>query len=155
MRIEPRNCGADVFAQDWLGGHESSLGRIFQYRQQAFTFCSRNIRNVDHSLLRDPGLSPEATHRALFEGRSKNGTIGNGAPRDVRSKLNKKMTAEKRKSLIRRSKMKNLKRKFEDWMTIMTYAESGEPEMGFRITGIKGTLAQYACHRQKKCRKIN
>ena len=33
--------------------------------------------------------------------------------------------------------MKNLKRKFEDWMTIMTYAESGEPEMGFRITGIK------------------
>jgi CheY-like chemotaxis protein len=47
------------------------------------------------------------------------------------------MTAEKRKSLIRRSKMKNLKRKFEDWMTIMTYAESGEPEMGFRITGIK------------------
>jgi CheY-like chemotaxis protein len=47
------------------------------------------------------------------------------------------MTAEKRKLLIRRSKMKNLKRKFEDWMTIMTYAESGEPEMGFRITGIK------------------
>ena len=33
--------------------------------------------------------------------------------------------------------MKNLKRKFEDWMTIMTYAESGEPEMGFRITGVK------------------
>ena len=33
--------------------------------------------------------------------------------------------------------MKNLKRKFEDWMTIATYAESGEPEMGFRITGIK------------------
>ena len=33
--------------------------------------------------------------------------------------------------------MKNLKRKFEDWMTIMTYAESGEPEMGFRITGLK------------------
>lgn len=33
--------------------------------------------------------------------------------------------------------MKNLKRKFEDWMTIMTYAESGEPEMGFRITGFK------------------
>jgi CheY-like chemotaxis protein len=33
--------------------------------------------------------------------------------------------------------MKNLKRKFEDWMTLMTYAESGEPEMGFRITGIK------------------
>jgi CheY-like chemotaxis protein len=33
--------------------------------------------------------------------------------------------------------MKNLKRKFEDWLTIATYAESGEPEMGFRITGIK------------------
>jgi len=33
--------------------------------------------------------------------------------------------------------MKNLKRKFEDWMTIMSYAEAGEPEMGFRITGIK------------------
>ena len=33
--------------------------------------------------------------------------------------------------------MKNLKRKFEDWMTVMTYAESGEPEMGFRITGLK------------------
>jgi CheY-like chemotaxis protein len=33
--------------------------------------------------------------------------------------------------------MKNLKRKFEDWMTLMTYAESGEPEMGFRITGLK------------------
>ena len=33
--------------------------------------------------------------------------------------------------------MKNLKRKFEDWMTIMTYAESGKPEMGFRITGLK------------------
>jgi len=33
--------------------------------------------------------------------------------------------------------MKNLKRKFEDWMTIATYAESGEPEMGFRITGLK------------------
>ena len=33
--------------------------------------------------------------------------------------------------------MKNLKRKFEDWMTIATYAESGEPEMGFRITGVK------------------
>jgi len=33
--------------------------------------------------------------------------------------------------------MKNLKRKFEDWMTLMTYAESGEAEMGFRITGIK------------------
>ena len=33
--------------------------------------------------------------------------------------------------------MKNLKRKFEDWMTVMTYAEAGEPEMGFRITGLK------------------
>ena len=33
--------------------------------------------------------------------------------------------------------MKNLKRKFEDWMTVMTYAESGEPGMGFRITGLK------------------
>lgn len=33
--------------------------------------------------------------------------------------------------------MKNLKRKFEDWMTVVTYAESGEPEMGFRITGLK------------------
>jgi CheY-like chemotaxis protein len=33
--------------------------------------------------------------------------------------------------------MKNLKRKFEDWMTLATYAESGEPEMGFRITGLK------------------
>jgi CheY-like chemotaxis protein len=33
--------------------------------------------------------------------------------------------------------MKNLKRKFEDWMTLITYAESGEPEMGFRITGLK------------------
>jgi CheY-like chemotaxis protein len=33
--------------------------------------------------------------------------------------------------------MKNLKRKFEDWMTLVTYAESGEPEMGFRITGLK------------------
>ena len=33
--------------------------------------------------------------------------------------------------------MKNLKRKFEDWMTIMTYAESGVPEMGFRITGLR------------------
>lgn len=33
--------------------------------------------------------------------------------------------------------MKNLKRKFEDWMTIATYAEAGEPEMGFRITGLK------------------
>jgi CheY-like chemotaxis protein len=33
--------------------------------------------------------------------------------------------------------MKNLKRKFEDWMTVVTYAESGEPEMGFRTTGLK------------------
>ncbi|MGD2097324.1 MAG: response regulator [Desulfobacterales bacterium] len=33
--------------------------------------------------------------------------------------------------------MKNLKRKFEDWMTIMTYAESNQAEMGFRITGLK------------------
>ena len=33
--------------------------------------------------------------------------------------------------------MKNLKRKFEDWMTLMTYAESNEPEMGFHITGLK------------------
>lgn len=33
--------------------------------------------------------------------------------------------------------MKNLRRKFEDWMTVITYAESGEPETGFRITGIK------------------
>jgi CheY-like chemotaxis protein len=33
--------------------------------------------------------------------------------------------------------MKNLKRKFEDWMTIATYAEAGEPEMGFRATGLK------------------
>ncbi len=42
--------------------------------------------------------------------------------------------------------MKNLKRKFEDWMTLITYAESGEPEMGFRVTGFKArwlnTLAQ-------------
>jgi len=33
--------------------------------------------------------------------------------------------------------MKNLKRKFEDRLTPMTHAESGEPEMGFRITGLK------------------
>jgi CheY-like chemotaxis protein len=33
--------------------------------------------------------------------------------------------------------MQQLKRKFEDWMTVATYAQSGEPEMGFRITGIK------------------
>lgn len=33
--------------------------------------------------------------------------------------------------------MKKLKRRFQNWMTIMTYAESGQPEMGFRITGVK------------------
>ena len=33
--------------------------------------------------------------------------------------------------------MKTLKQKFEDWMTIAAYAESDEPEMGFRITGKK------------------
>jgi CheY-like chemotaxis protein len=42
----------------------------------------------------------------------------------------------KRRSLIRRSEMKKLRRKIEDWMTIMTYAQSGEPEMGFRISGL-------------------
>lgn len=33
--------------------------------------------------------------------------------------------------------MGNKKRKFEDWMTMITYAEAGEPEMGMRITGFK------------------
>jgi len=27
--------------------------------------------------------------------------------------------------------------KFQDWMTIITYAEAGQPEMGFRIAGLK------------------
>jgi CheY-like chemotaxis protein len=53
--------------------------------------------------------------------------------------------------------MKNLKRKFEDWMTIMTYAESGEPEMGFRITGVKAlwlnTLAKGKKSIQKSIEK--
>jgi len=33
--------------------------------------------------------------------------------------------------------MGNIRRKFEDWFTIITYAEAGEPEMGFGITGLK------------------
>lgn len=33
--------------------------------------------------------------------------------------------------------MKNLKRKFADWMTVITYAEANEPEIGFRLAGIK------------------
>jgi len=33
--------------------------------------------------------------------------------------------------------MRRLKKKFQDWMTIITYAEAGEAEMGFRITGMK------------------
>lgn len=41
------------------------------------------------------------------------------------------------KFLLWRSKMQNLRRKFEDWMTIMTYAQSGDPKMGFRISGLK------------------
>jgi len=39
--------------------------------------------------------------------------------------------------------MKKLKNKFEDWMTVITYAESNESEMGFRIAKIK-TLWQNA-----------
>ena len=33
--------------------------------------------------------------------------------------------------------MEKRKNKFQDWMTIITYAEAGEPEMGFRIAGFK------------------
>lgn len=33
--------------------------------------------------------------------------------------------------------MEKKKRKFEDWMTLITYAEAGEPEMGMRIAGFK------------------
>lgn len=32
-----------------------------------------------------------------------------------------------------------IRKKFEDWMTIITYAEAGVPEMGFDITGGKAT----------------
>jgi CheY-like chemotaxis protein len=32
--------------------------------------------------------------------------------------------------------MRNIKRKFEDWMTLVTYAEADAPAMGFQITGI-------------------
>lgn len=35
--------------------------------------------------------------------------------------------------------MKRLKKRFEDWMTVITYAEAGEAEMGLCITGIKAT----------------
>ncbi len=31
--------------------------------------------------------------------------------------------------------MNRVKKKFQDWMTIITYAEAGEPEMGLRIAG--------------------
>ncbi len=33
--------------------------------------------------------------------------------------------------------MKERKNKFQDWMTLITYAEAGEAEMGLRITGFK------------------
>lgn len=33
--------------------------------------------------------------------------------------------------------MNRLKKKFQDWMTVISYAEAGEPEMGLRIVGEK------------------
>jgi len=45
--------------------------------------------------------------------------------------------------------MKNLKHKFEDWMTVITYAESNEAEMGFQMTKIK-TLWQNALAKNEK-----
>ena len=35
--------------------------------------------------------------------------------------------------------MKRHLKKFQDWMTIITYAEAGEAEMGFRIAGFKAS----------------
>jgi len=36
--------------------------------------------------------------------------------------------------------MKSIRRKFEDWMTLVTYAEAGQPEMGFQITGAEAPV---------------
>ena len=51
--------------------------------------------------------------------------------------------------------MKNLKRKFEDWMTIITYAESGEPEMGFRTTGLKALWMNTLAKNKKSLKNSN
>jgi CheY-like chemotaxis protein len=51
--------------------------------------------------------------------------------------------------------MKNIKRKFEDWMTLITYAESGEPEMGFRITGLKALWLNTLAKGKKSVVKSN
>lgn len=39
------------------------------------------------------------------------------------------------KSLLWRSKLKKIRHKFEDWMTIKTHAQSGEPEIGLPAKG--------------------
>ncbi len=51
--------------------------------------------------------------------------------------------------------MKNFKRKFEDWMTLLTYAESGEPEMGFHITGLKALWLNTLVKSKKSIVKTN
>lgn len=45
--------------------------------------------------------------------------------------------------------MGDKKRKFEDWMTVITYAEAGEPEMGMRITGFKAPWAKEVAQTEK------
>jgi len=56
---------------------------------------------------------------------------------------------------MRKATMGNKKRKFEDWMTIITYAEAGEPEMGMRIAGFKVPWAKEVDQTEKSVVKSN
>lgn len=48
--------------------------------------------------------------------------------------------------------MNRIKKKFQDWMTIITYAEVNEPEMGLRIVGGKDTLKKQVAERAGETR---
>lgn len=51
--------------------------------------------------------------------------------------------------------MGNKKRRFEDWMTIITYAEAGEPEMGMSITGFKVPWVKEVAQSKKSVVKLS